>query len=43
MASGTPKGRSANFSIDAAILKMLNGDPTASVREIASEAKFSAS
>jgi hypothetical protein len=28
----TPKGRSANFSIDAAILQVLNRDPTASMR-----------
>jgi hypothetical protein len=32
-----------NISIDAAILKVLNGDPTASVREITQEAKLSAS
>jgi hypothetical protein len=37
----TPKDRPANFSIDSAILKVLNGDPTASVRDIAQEAKHS--
>jgi hypothetical protein len=37
-----PKGRPATFPIDAAILKVLDGDPTASVREIAQEAKPSA-
>jgi DNA-binding Lrp family transcriptional regulator len=31
------------LSIDAAILKVLNGDPTASLREIAQEAELSAS
>jgi hypothetical protein len=39
----TLKDRPANFSIDAAILTVLNGDSTASVREIAQEAKLSAS
>jgi hypothetical protein len=39
----TPNGRSANFSIDVAILKMLNGDLTASVREVAQEPKLFAS
>jgi hypothetical protein len=38
-----PNGRSVNISIDAAILKELNGDPTASVREITQETKLSAS
>jgi hypothetical protein len=33
------KGRPTNFSIDVAILKVLNGDPTASVREIEQETK----
>jgi hypothetical protein len=38
-----PNGRPVNISIDAAILKVLNGDPAASVREITQEAKLSAS
>jgi hypothetical protein len=36
------EGQISGFSIDAAILKVLNGDPTASVREIAQEANLSA-
>jgi hypothetical protein len=43
MASETPKGRPADFSIDAAILKVLINDPSASVHEIAQEAKLPAS
>jgi hypothetical protein len=39
----TPKGRPGNFSIDTSCLKVLNDDPTASMREVAQEAKFSAS
>jgi hypothetical protein len=39
----TPKGKPANRSINAAILKVLNGDPTASAREIAQETKLCAS
>jgi hypothetical protein len=42
-APDTPKGRPANFSIDAAVLKVLNVDPTTSVPEIAQEVKLSAS
>jgi translation initiation factor 2B subunit (eIF-2B alpha/beta/delta family) len=37
----TPRGRPTNFSVDAAIRKVLNGDPTVSLREIAQEAKLS--
>jgi hypothetical protein len=37
----TPKGRPANFSINAAILKVLNGDPAASMRGIAQQDKLS--
>jgi hypothetical protein len=38
-----PNGRPVNISIDAAILKVLNGDATASMREITQEAKLSPS
>jgi hypothetical protein len=40
---GMPKGRPATFAIDAVILKVMNGDPTASMCEIAQEAKLPAS
>jgi hypothetical protein len=43
MAPATSAGRPANSSVNAAILKVLNGDLTASVCEIAQEAKLSAS
>jgi hypothetical protein len=39
----TPKGRPANLSIDTVILTVLNGDPSASVPDIAQEAKVSSS
>jgi hypothetical protein len=43
MAPETVKGRPVNFSVYAAILKVLNGDSTVSVRDVAQEAKFYAS
>jgi hypothetical protein len=39
----TLKGRSAKYSIGDAVLKVLNGDPIASVRKIEKETKISAS
>jgi hypothetical protein len=39
----TPKGRPANFFIDSTILKVLNGDPTVSMRQITQEVNLSAS
>jgi hypothetical protein len=39
----TPKGRLGNFSIDSALLKVPNGDPSASMREIAQDTKLSVS
>jgi hypothetical protein len=42
-ASKTPKGRRTNLSVDAALLKVLNDDSTASVDEIAQEVKLSVS
>jgi hypothetical protein len=35
-----PKGRPPNFLIDAAILRVLDRDPAASLREIAEQAKL---
>jgi predicted transcriptional regulator len=37
------EGRPPNFSIDATILRVLNRDPTTSIREIAREARLQAS